>query len=161
MTRTAQKTRAAVRTTANAEAETGGKVPSETGTRYKATATRDGNYWVVEVHGLPPNHVGVTQGRTWAEAEEMAADVISMLLDIPETSFTVDLVPADEVAATALSELEAARAAALAAEKAEAAALRRAAEELTSRGFSVRDAGKALGISYQRVSQLAPRNKAA
>ncbi|HEX9335655.1 MAG TPA: hypothetical protein VF892_07205 [Pseudonocardiaceae bacterium] len=35
---------------------------------YKASATREGRFWVIEVAG-----VGVTQGRTVPEAKEMTA----------------------------------------------------------------------------------------
>jgi hypothetical protein len=68
---------------------------------YQAVAVRDGRWWAVEIRGLPPNHVGVTQGRTWAEAEEMARDAIAMLLDVPPACFDVEFLPGDEDARAA------------------------------------------------------------
>jgi hypothetical protein len=128
---------------------------------YKALARRDGRWWAVEIQGLPPNYLGVTRGRTWAEAEEMTRDAIAMLLDIPANSFDVELLPGDEEARSALAALESARQAAAEAQRAQEEALHQAARTLTQKGFSVRDAGAAMHISYQRVSQLAPRRNAA
>lgn len=121
---------------------------------YTATARRDGRFWSVVIHGLPENYAGYTQGRSWGEAEEMTKDAISALMDVPESSFSVSLLPEDGEARAALSEFVAAREAAEAAESAYAAALREAARVLTAHGFTVRDAGAALSISHQRVSQL-------
>lgn len=126
---------------------------------YTATATRSGKYWAVEIHGLPDHCAGFTQGRTWAEAEHMTRDAIAVLLEIPADSFDVTLTPADLDARAALAALAAASSAEEAAIAARAAALCAAAQVLTVHGFSVRDAGAALKISYQRVSQLAPQSK--
>ncbi|WP_017594952.1 type II toxin-antitoxin system HicB family antitoxin [Nocardiopsis potens] len=123
-------------------------------TVFRATAARDGRFWSVTIHDLPENTAGFTQGRNWTEAEEMARDAIAGLLDVPADSFDIRLAPEDEEAAQAI---EAARQAREAAERAEAAkqrSLQDAALVLTRKGFTVRDAGRALGISYQRVSQL-------
>lgn len=59
--------------------------------RYTATATWDGEWFAVEIHGLPEGRVGVTQGRTPEEARSMAIEVISLLLDVPEETIDVDL----------------------------------------------------------------------
>lgn len=128
---------------------------------YQAIAVRDGRWWVVEIQGLPPHYVGVTQGRSWVEAEEMTRDAIASLLDIDDQSFDIELLPGDQEARDAIAALEVARKAAAEAQQAQEQALQSAARTLTQRGFSVRDAGAAMHVSYQRVSQLAPKKNAA
>ncbi|NEA41973.1 type II toxin-antitoxin system HicB family antitoxin [Streptomyces sp. SID11385] len=130
---------------------------------YTATATRSGNWWAVEVQGLPDQYVNATQGATWAEAQEMAEDLVRLTHEFAgiDEDYTVVLRPGDERVSHALEDLAAARERQKAADAAEDEALRRAARALTRHGFTVRDAAKLLGISYQRVSQLAPRRTAA
>ncbi|MEU6444860.1 type II toxin-antitoxin system HicB family antitoxin [Streptomyces sp. NPDC047046] len=124
---------------------------------YPATATRDGNWWAVEIHGLPENHIGFTQGRTWKQAQEMAVDATALLLDIPAEEIAIELEPSDPVAARAIRDAEDAAREAARAEEVRRNTLAASARALTRRGISVRDAARMLGISYQRVSQLAPR----
>ncbi len=45
---------------------------------YRATARREKKWWVVEVPG-----VGTTQGRTTAEVQRMAADLVAIMKEIP------------------------------------------------------------------------------
>ena len=55
---------------------------------YHATAERDGSWWAVSVPELP----GVfTQGRTWAQAEEMARDAIASMLGVAVRDVSVVL----------------------------------------------------------------------
>ncbi|MDI3387092.1 type II toxin-antitoxin system HicB family antitoxin [Streptomyces sp. B-S-A8] len=127
---------------------------------YAAQATRDGKWWAVQVKGLPDNYVTFTQGATWTEAQEMAEDLVHTVhedagIDEP---FTVELRPGDPDVVDALDELDVARQKQLAADAEEDRALAAAARTLTRRGFTVRDAARVLGISYQRVSQLAPKS---
>jgi len=123
-------------------------------TVFRATAARDGRFWSVTIHDLPENTAGFTQGRNWTEAEEMTRDAIAGLLDIPADSFDVLLTPEDEEAARAIAAAQQAREEAERAEAAKQRSLQEAALVLTGRGFTVRDAGRALGVSYQRISQL-------
>lgn len=60
---------------------------------YTATATRNGKWWVVEVHGLPEEYVNMTQGATWAEAQEMAEDLVRLTHEFAgiDEAATVDL----------------------------------------------------------------------
>lgn len=53
---------------------------------YRATATREGRWWVVDVPGI-----GVTQGRTTREAERMAADLVAVMLDISAEGVSVSV----------------------------------------------------------------------
>lgn len=124
-------------------------------TTYIATATPDDRWWSVEIHGLPPNMVGVTQGRNLDDAKAMAREVVSLLLEVPEDDVDIDLRVAG--AEELLDELAAARAAKEAAARAEQETLARVARDLTSRGITQRDAAQLLGLSPQRVAQLAPR----
>jgi hypothetical protein len=122
---------------------------------YTATATRDGNWWAVEIEGLPPNMVGVTQGRNLEESATMAREVVSLLLDVPEDDVEIDLhvTGADDL----LDEVAKARAAKEAAARREQETLARVARDLTARGLTQRDAAQLLDLSPQRVAQLAPR----
>lgn len=124
---------------------------------YQATATRDGKWWAVEIHGLPENYAGFTQGRTWDEAHAMAVDATALLLDVPAEEIEITLEPSDPVAARAIRAAEDAERAAARAEADRLGALADAARTLTDRGVTVRDAARMLKISYQRVSQLAPQ----
>ncbi|MGX7825330.1 hypothetical protein ACTG9Q_09570 [Actinokineospora sp. 24-640] len=55
---------------------------------YQATARREDEWWVVEVDG-----VGVTQGRSTAEAHRMAVDLVAVMTGVPvgTVEVTVDL----------------------------------------------------------------------
>jgi hypothetical protein len=98
----------------------------------------------------------VTQSRTLADAEGMARDYIALDLDVPEDSFDVRITPevgggVDEKVKRTREEIGAA-----------AQAQGRAAEssrvlvgELKGLGLSGRDMAAVLGITPQRVSQLA------
>lgn len=121
-------------------------------TTYRATATRSGKWWSVEVHDLPPNHFGFTQGRDLADAEFMAQDAIALMLNIPKSEIVVDLHvnEADEL----IAEVDRARARRKEAAQEEQATLVRAARQLVGRGMTQRDAARLLGLSFQRVHQL-------
>jgi predicted RNase H-like HicB family nuclease len=121
-------------------------------TTYRATATRDGRWWAVELHDLPPNHFGFTQGRDLEDAQRMARDAVATLLNTPIAEIEIDLHvnEADEVVA----EVERARARRKEAAREEQAVLVRAARKLVDQGLTQRDAARLLGLSFQRVHQL-------
>lgn len=117
---------------------------------FNAVATREGKWWVVDVDG-----VGVTQGRTADEAEEMAADLVHGMLQIPVDTFKV--VVDFQVPGVAAGEVAAAREAqkyADAARKTAATKIRSALASILGAGLTKRDAARVLGVSPQRVSQL-------
>jgi len=61
---------------------------------YHATATKDGKWWAIQIDGLPPHLVGVTQAFVedgWDEAITMTRDCIALLLDVDPESFDVEL----------------------------------------------------------------------
>lgn len=124
---------------------------------YTMELTREGKWWVVYV----PEIDHATQARTLPEADEMARDLIQLV----EEDHGVELAPAaielhqtvhlpDQVA----SHLRQADQLRQQARTTQQSALREqssAVRELRKAGVSLRDAGVALGLSHQRVSQLA------
>jgi predicted RNase H-like HicB family nuclease len=121
-------------------------------TTYRATATRSGKWWAVELHDLPPHYFGATQGRDLEDAEFMAQDAVALMLEVPKSEVAIDLHvdEADEL----IAEVERARARRKEAAQEEQATLVRAARALVGRGLTQRDAGRLLGLSFQRVHQL-------
>lgn len=119
----------------------------------EATATREGKWWIITV----PELGAVTQARNVREIDEMATGLVIALLDLEEedvkVSVTVELPASVADAWHEAGELQA---------KADAgarraSALRRMAvkELLTTCKLSQKEAGALLGLSYQRVQQLA------
>ncbi|WP_082498940.1 MULTISPECIES: hypothetical protein [unclassified Rathayibacter] len=126
---------------------------STTERTFDAVVTREGRWWMIRIAALD----AVTQARSLREVPSMATGVISALLDVDEEELTVRLsyeLPA-EVAAV-WREAEALRAQAEEAEG-RAALLRREAVRglLTQTHMSQAEAGVVLGLSKQRVQQLA------
>jgi DNA-directed RNA polymerase specialized sigma24 family protein len=119
---------------------------------YQATARRDGRWWLVTVKD--PDTVG--QARNLAEVEEVAREVIGLWFDTDPNNFDVSMtIEIPESARTAWNEAvlledQARR------DEATAAALRRTAvQALRAEGLTMKDAGRVLGLSPQRVHQLA------
>lgn len=120
---------------------------------YLAFATKDGEWWLVEI----PELGAYGQAATLAKANAAARDIAALALDCEpeEVEVAVEARPDPETAA-ALAKAEA-----LAAEAAslnhEAARLRAEAVRhyLTEQKVTRREAAAALGISPQRVQQLA------
>ncbi len=124
---------------------------------YTAIASPDGKCWHVRLPGLGnrPEYGLPAQARNLDQVEPTARDLIALWLDVPADSFTVEVqveLPESvhhHLELAAKLRREAADAQAGAAEE-----YRRAATELKGGGLTVRDIGKALGISYQRAHQL-------
>ena len=120
---------------------------------YEVSAQRDGHRWFLRVVALP----GVfSQVRRLDQAEAMARDAIAAFLDTPVSSFDVVVavsLPADlqrDVASVQDLRTDLDRT-----EREYAECTRRLATRLVQReGMTVREAGRILGLSYQRVSQL-------
>jgi len=123
-------------------------------TRYTATVTREGKWWMVRI----PRIKGLTQARRLGEAELMARELVAVHegVDLAEVEVELVLDPVGGLAdiperlATIASKREHAaeldRSATL-----EAAAL---AKELSAHDIPIRDVGALLGISHQRAHQL-------
>ncbi|MHB1172705.1 MAG: type II toxin-antitoxin system HicA family toxin [Lacisediminihabitans sp.] len=120
---------------------------------FEATATREGKWWIITV----PELDAATQARNVREIDDMATGLVIALLDLGEDDVKVNVtVELPAGVAAAWREAEALQTQADADEQ-RAAALRRAAvKELLSVGrLSQAEAGAVLGLSYQRVQQLA------
>ena len=120
---------------------------------FAVRAQRSGRWWALDV----PELSGVfSQVRRLDQAEAMARDAIAAMLDLDPASFDVEIAPsfAPDVKAL-LDSVCRARQALDEAQRTAAAAVQHAATVLTHEdGFSMRDAGRALGISHQRVAQI-------
>jgi predicted RNase H-like HicB family nuclease len=120
---------------------------------YEVLAERDGRRWFLRVDELP----GVfSQVRRLDQAAGMARDAIAAFLDIPAHAFGVTVtvkLPADlERDVAGVIDL---RGAIDRTEREYAEQTRRLATRLVrGEGMTVREAGRLLGLSYQRVSQL-------
>lgn len=119
---------------------------------YEATARRDGRWWLVEVPELDT----VGQARNTAEIEDVAREVIGLFLDVEPDTFDVNVsIEIPENARAAWEESKKREAAARTESEAAAALARRAIATLREDGLTFRDAGAVLGLSPQRVQQLA------
>ena len=120
--------------------------------RFTVHARRIGGWWALDVEGLSGGH---TQVRRIDQAEAMARDAISGVLDIAPGSFEVVVAPEVPAAVrTLVDQATTARSQAADAQEAAAQLTRDAARRLVQEGLSVRDAGALLGVSHQRVAQL-------
>lgn len=122
--------------------------------QYDVNVTRDGKWWMVEVPAID----GLTQARRVSEVEDMARDLIAVMLDVPLSTVELGRVDWDipgvgDVSAT-VAELSSLRAAAHEAETLAAKLMRDTAESLVAADVPLRDAGALLGVSHQRVGQL-------
>ena len=120
-------------------------------TTYTAICRRAGNWWAISV----PEFKGVhTQARRLDQVAAMTRDAIALMLDIDPASVEVTVRPElPGVVTLAIDSRNAAREADKAAEQATATAVR----SLIRGGYTVRDVGALLGLSPQRISQIASR----
>ena len=121
--------------------------------RYRVTALRDGRWWLLHVPELDV----VTQTRRLARAERTARDLIAMWLGADRESFDVEVAPAmgDEVIDRLIGEAVEARAKATRMSSRATELTDEAVHQLVAKGVPMRDVGEMLGISHQRVAQLA------
>lgn len=117
---------------------------------YRATARREGNWWIVSVDG-----VGVTQARRLEHVEEMARDLVATMEGVDPQVFDIDV----EIRVN--DELDRLRDewVKLSAEADRLLERARAGKELLMRQLaaarlSARDIGRLTGVSHQRVSQV-------
>jgi predicted RNase H-like HicB family nuclease len=122
--------------------------------RYVARAEHDGKWWAITVDDVPG---AFSQVRRLTEAKETAREAISLVLDVPADSFDVSLSPKFEAdVSEILRDLTEAKEMAREAQERLSAAMRLSVEALTRRsGLTVRDAAEVIGVSFQRVAQVA------
>ena len=120
---------------------------------YTAKATRTSGWWAISIVELSGAH---TQVRRLDHAETAIRDLLSLLLDRSPDSFEIEVVPElTERESAALDAVSKAKANFAAAQAAMTQRQLEAADLLVHQeGLTVRDAGKILGVSYQRVAQL-------
>lgn len=120
---------------------------------YEVTAERDGRHWFLRVQELP----GVfSQVRRLDQAESMARDAISAFLAIQADSFEVSVAVGlpDDLRRDVANVVDL-RGVIDRTEREYADLTRSLATRLVQgEGLTVREAGRVLGLSYQRVSQL-------
>lgn len=121
---------------------------------YIAWVSRDGKWWMIHV----PEIDGLTQARRIADVEQAARELIAVTLDVRLSEIAVDIHYQDVAGVPVEQQLHA-----INEEKAEAARLEEDAAAKTSRlvralvdeRIPLRDIGAMLGISFQRVHQIA------
>ena len=129
-------------------------------TSYTVRYERDETgWWVAQVKEAP---AAITQGRTIAEARRRIREALALALDDDATAKRAKLIDDVRLPAEARRALEQARVArarlANESKKAQESTARAVRTLLKSMHLSVRDAGDLIGISPQRVHQLAHEN---
>ncbi|HSS89789.1 MAG TPA: hypothetical protein VLL69_10750 [Streptosporangiaceae bacterium] len=97
-----------------------------------------------------------TQARRLDKVEEMVRSLVQMFTDLDPASatVTVDVVFVDDQTRVEVELARDSRAHAVAAQQEATERLTQAARRLSAQGYSVRDIGALLGLSYQRAQQL-------
>lgn len=120
---------------------------------YTARCQRSGDWWAISVPELSGVH---TQARRLEKAGAMAGDAVALLLDVPPDSFDVKIepvLPRDHQ--TNVGRARKARDEAEILQHEAAIASSEAAADLVGNAhLTIRDAGRVLGLSHQRIAQL-------
>ncbi len=115
--------------------------------------TRSGGWWAIRVPDLP----GVfSQCRRLDQVDEHAREAIALMLDADSSevgTIDVTVVSPPEIAEL-VETVERAEHTARNAVEAAARARKEAAQTLLHQGYPMRDIGRLIGISHQRVSQI-------
>ncbi|GAA0443683.1 hypothetical protein Acor_27630 [Acrocarpospora corrugata] len=123
---------------------------------YRIVASRDEDWWGLVISGPALKRPHHTQVKRLEQAEEMARDLVTLMLDVEEADLTAtfEVTLSDEDVVTELREaLEARQQAELARAKA-ASRTHSTVADLNRRGYVQRDIGFLLGISHQAVGKL-------
>jgi len=124
---------------------------------YRVRVTREGRYWVGSVDGV---RGGATEARTLSGLQTEVADLLAGLMDVDPESLDLEWdysAALGAKAAAAISELGRARGQLSSAQRRYEHAQAGAVRELKRERISVRDSQELIGLSFQRVSQLARR----
>jgi predicted RNase H-like HicB family nuclease len=121
--------------------------------RWSVEVTRSGGWWAIRVPDLP----GVfSQCRRLDQIDEHVCEAIALMLDADDSevaTIDVTVVSPPEIAELVQTVAQAEHTARDAVEAA-ASARREAAQTLLDQGYPMRDIGRLIGISHQRVSQI-------
>jgi predicted RNase H-like HicB family nuclease len=120
---------------------------------YTAHCQRAADWWAISVLELRGVH---TQARRLEKAESMARDAIALFLDVPADSFDVRIEPKlPRDLEKRVGRVRKVREEADALQREAAAASAEVASDLVTKAhMTVRDAGRVLGLSHQRIAQL-------
>lgn len=118
--------------------------------KYTVKTGHRGKWWWIEI---PEVDMGFSQAKTYRQVETMAREVISLLTNVPEDSFEVEIVM-EGAEAELIKKVEALTAAARAAEDAAAREKRQAIKTLQESNIPVRDIAAMLHVSAGYISQL-------
>jgi len=120
---------------------------------YRVRPARDGRFWFLRVEELPGAY---TQSRRLDQAEAMVRDVISLVQEVPDDSFDVEILEPDLQVGTEdeVTQVKALRALAEMFGSAASSRARVVARSLAAEDLTIRDIGRILGVSHQRVAQL-------
>lgn len=120
---------------------------------YRVEAVRSGDWWAITV----PDLDGVfSQAKRLDQVETHAREAIAMMLDTDEDDvgeLDVHVTPPDTVAEL-LEAFKVSVAAAAEASQEASRMRRRVAQALRDEGLPLRDVGRLIGVSHQRVHQL-------
>jgi predicted RNase H-like HicB family nuclease len=117
-----------------------------------AYARDEGGWWVASVRELRGCH---TQGRTLDQARRRIREALGLFVRDAKGARLVDVVRLPRDVRRVLARQQAARHRAMEASAEAQAALRKAARTLQSLRLPLRDVGALLGLSHQRVHQIA------
>lgn len=120
---------------------------------YRALCTRVGNWWAIDVPEVSGVH---TQAKRLDQAEAMARDAITVMLEVPSGSFDVQVEPVLDADVEKALEEWTESIEALEDQKQQVSIAITALLILLVRqhGLSYRDAGRIVGLSHQRVQQI-------
>ncbi|HUZ86281.1 MAG TPA: type II toxin-antitoxin system HicB family antitoxin [Candidatus Baltobacterales bacterium] len=120
---------------------------------YTAQCERAGDWWAISVPELRGVH---TQARRLEKAEGVARDAIAIFLDVPIDSFEVRIEPRlPRDLEKRVGRVRKVREDAEALQREAAAVSAEVASDLVTKAhMTVRDAGRVLGLSHQRIAQL-------
>ncbi len=126
---------------------------------YTAVCRRVGDWWAIDVPQVRGVH---TQARRLDQVEAMARDAVALLRNVSADSFAITVEPHldEEAERTLAASSEATRRARQSAEEASRLQRQAATTLLTKYRLTVRDTGRLLHVSPQRVSQLKHKNPA-
>jgi hypothetical protein len=128
-------------------------------TIYVVTATRTGDWWALEVPGVPGTS---SRARRLDQAEGAARAALALLLDVPADSFGIEVEPELEGSSGEL--LHVARIAREQADLAQEEARTKtiaAVQTFAGQGMTVRDIGRLIGVSHQQAAKLLRRGERA
>jgi predicted RNase H-like HicB family nuclease len=119
---------------------------------YTAVYERDGNAWLVEIAEEPPCH---SWGRTLSAAHSNIRDALALWLDQSPDSFEIrDDVRLPQELEHQLSAVRQYKTALERFQHTLTQLTAQTAQALTRSGLSMRDAGRLMGLSHQRIDQL-------